>query len=102
MRYYSVEYGLEWMRMDENGLISRPSIKMPASGKWRILGAVRFNNFGRVVQCFGLDDIKAGTIKWKRKNGKQRVHVIDLDHGTRRIWMNPTHRILPGAQDNAN
>jgi hypothetical protein len=89
----AIQHGGEWMRADVFGRVSRPGIGMGASGQWVITGAVRLNNFGYVVERFTLAQLFEQKIQWRFKNGKQRVHVCDLDHGTHRVWMNPTHSI---------
>lgn len=92
----TIHYGSEDMAMDEaTGNITRPAIGMDEpSGEWRVVGAVMFNNFGHVVARAYLADILAGNIKdWQYKNGKQKWHVIDYDHGTYRTWMSPNHSI---------
>jgi hypothetical protein len=91
-----IYYGGEYMVLHENGCISRPAIGMGASGQWKVTGAVEINNFGHETRRYSLAEILAnpGAIPWKHKNGKQRVHVCDLDHGTRRTWMSPEHRIF--------
>ena len=98
----AIRHGNEWMRAiphDHCALVYRPSIGMKVpSGDWRILGAVRFNNFGRVVERIGWDELakRANTLDWQYRNGKQKWHVRDWDHGTERVWMNPTHEIRVG------
>ena len=89
----TIQYGAESWILHDNGQIERPGCVAP-SEKWRIVGAVRFNNFGHEVERVSLDDILAGKIKdWKHKNGKQKWHVVDFDHGSIRVWMNPGHAI---------
>ncbi len=82
--------------MDNDGLISRPSIKMPASGQWKVTGAVEYNNFGHIVARLTLADVKAAcnAIDWQYKNGKQRIFLTDLDHGTHRTWGSPSHCVM--------
>ena len=76
-----------------SGEISRPGIVAP-SHQWRLAGAVRFNNFGRTVERKTAAEVLAGEVtNWQYKNGTQRWHIIDVDHGTTRVWMNPTHRV---------
>ena len=58
------------------------------SDKWLLRGAVDYR-FGRVWNIYTLEDIRARKVPWKYKNGKQRCHVIDYDHGTYRVWMSP-------------
>jgi hypothetical protein len=76
------------MEMDEDGLISRPQIGWKATGEWRVTGAVEYNNFGYVITRLSLADVKAAcnSLEWQYKNGKQRIHLTDLDHGTAREW----------------
>lgn len=62
------------------------------SNAWRITGAVRFNNFGVVVESVGLDTYAAMVARepagLRFKNGKPRWYLTDIDHGTQRIQMN--------------
>lgn len=83
----------KYMTLHDNGQISHKNWQ--ASEQWRITGAVRFNNFGHEVEYYSLDQILAdpSQILWRYKNGKQRVHLTDLDHGTPRTWMNPPHSV---------
>jgi len=96
METMTVKYGNEYMAMDiKTGNISRPEIKMGPSGKWRVVGAVLYNNFGNIIARCSLQDIVNGKIKdWQYKNRKQKWHVMDYDHGTHRIWGSPNHSIF--------
>ena len=77
----------------DDGVIVREDIPgFEPSGKWICTGAVRLNNLHQIVERFSLADVLAGNVKsWKHKNGAQRVHLTDLDHGTRRMWGSPGH-----------
>ena len=88
--------GSEYMTLHENGDISRPEIKMKASGNWKISGAVTRNNLGHVTKFYSLAEIldNPAKIPWQHANGKQKTFVCDLDHGTNREWRNPTHSIF--------
>lgn len=90
------------MYADSSGRIERPGL-VSGSDSWRILGAVRVNNFGHVVERFTLADLleRADSIPWRFRNGKQRTHVVDYDHGSRRVWMSPRHdvRVMAGLPD---
>jgi len=94
-RIWAIQHGSEYMEMDENGLVSRPQIKMAASGQWRITGAIERNNFGHITARLTLADVKSAcnSLDWQWKNGKQRIFITDLDHGTAREWRNPKHSI---------
>ena len=94
-RIWAIQHGSEYMEMDADGLVSRPEIGMKASCQWRITGAVERNNFGRVTTRLTLADVKSAcnSIAWQHKNGKQRIFVTDLDHGTPREWRSPKHSI---------
>jgi len=88
----TINYGGEYWRLHDNGQIERPGLVSP-SDSWRVVGAVRLNNFGHTVQRFTLADVLSGRIEWKHKNGKQRVHILDFDHGTIRMWGCPGHSV---------
>jgi len=90
----TIYYGNETWVLHEDGAIERPRCFGPDAKRWRVVGAVRVNNFGQEVERASLADILAGKVKsWTHKNGKQSWHVIDFDHGTHRVWMSPQHRI---------
>ena len=94
MEDITIRHGNEYMKCNQEGFIYRPEIKMmKPSGQWKIVGAVRYNNFGYPVEYFDLNEVLHAKIQWKFKNGKQRVHVQDFDHGTYRVWMSPTHEV---------
>jgi hypothetical protein len=87
----TIRRGGEYMKLHDDGAISRPSLPAPyngPSGTWTLTGAVELNNFGAVVRTWTLQDVlnDPGAIPWLHKNGKQRTHITDLDHGTRRMW----------------
>jgi len=88
-----IEQNGEYMPISETGLIRRGFADSQFSGEWKLLGAVRFNNFGNIVETRNFDGSLL-QLAWQYKNGKQRWHVMDLDHGTTRVWMNPRHRIV--------
>jgi hypothetical protein len=97
----TIRRGDEFMKLWDDGAISRPSCPAPydqPSGKWTLTGAVELNNFGYIVRRWSLADVLAdpAAIPWRHKNGKQRVHVADLDHGMRRMWADSglTHEIF--------
>jgi hypothetical protein len=85
----TIRHGNEFWRLHDDGCITRPGIFSTPSGKWRVVGAVRRNNFGHIVGRFTLEDILRGGIQWKHKNGAQRVFVQDFDHGSIREWRTP-------------
>lgn len=86
-----IRHGSEWYRVDGQGRINRPG-KWGFSDTWRIIGAVERNNFFKVVHEYSLDEILTDpeSIPWLFKNGKQRVWMLDSDHGTTREWRSPT------------
>ena len=85
--------GTRYATLDESGRVQRRDGMNTASDSWRITGAVRLNNFGYEVERFTLTEVLAGGIRWAHKNGKQRVHLTDFDHGTHRMWCSPDHRV---------
>ena len=92
----TIQSGGECMKLHDNGDVERPAISHKPSGSWEITGAVVLNNFGQVLQQFTLQQIldNPATIPWKHKNGKQKTHLTDLDHGTHRVWMSPNHQVM--------
>lgn len=93
----TIEHGSEYMKLHDDGAISRPAFDMAASGKWRLTGAVTRDNFGNAVRRYTLAEVLAdpGAIPWKFRNGKQRTFITDLDYGTHREWRSPGHRVMP-------
>jgi len=89
----TIRHGQEYWKLHEDGAIERPGLVQPNAETWRVSGAVRLNNFGFEVEYFTLTDVLSGKIQWRHSNGKQRVHVRDVDHGSSRIWMSPEHEI---------
>jgi len=87
--------GSNYFTIHDNGMISRPGVA--PSGQWTCAGAVRCNNFGNVVQRFTVAEVLAGGIKWRHANGAQRVYLMDVDHGTTRMWCSPKHNQIGGA-----
>ena len=86
--------GSEYMKVNAQGEIYRPAIGMnEPSGLWYILGAARFNNFGNEVEYVPFHRFAELNGQWQYKNGKQKWHVRDRDHGTTRDWMSPNHSI---------
>ena len=80
-----VRNGLYYYMDVNTGNISSDTLN--ESGEWRVVGAVKYNNFGQITARAYLADIIAGNIKdWQYKNGKQKWHVMDYDHGTHKIW----------------
>ncbi len=76
----------ETMVLHPCGGISRPGIFEKPSKSWVVSGAVECNNFGSVVKRYSLQDVLENKVNWKYKNGKQRACIVDIDHGTRRVW----------------
>lgn len=89
-----IENGTRYATIDSEGCVQRLDGMNKANDQWRIVGAVRLNNFGRVVCQYDLDDVLAGEIQWRHKNGKQRVHLLDFDHGTYRMRGSPNHSVI--------
>ena len=81
-----------YYELHDNGFISTPKVK--PSRDWSLSHAVRFNNFGKVVEIFSLEQVLTSDIKWHYKNGKQRVYIVDCDHGTYRTWMSPNYEVI--------
>lgn len=86
--------GRAYATLHDSGQIERLDGAAGPSPTWTVTGALRLNNFGRVVERYSLADVLAGGIAWLHNNGKQRVHLtdLDLDHG--RMWWSPTHHVV--------
>ena len=77
------------LRVDNMGYISRDG--QEPSGEWQVLGAQRFNNFGKPVEYIDFYNLYRINGQWRHQNGKQKFHLVDLDHGSRRVWQSPNH-----------
>ena len=84
--------GNSYYEFNSKGEISCPNCN--PSKQWFFLGAVRYNNFGKMVERIDFKDIQSLNGKWKHKNNKQKWHILDLDHGTNRVWMSPGHDVI--------
>ena len=83
----------EYMPVTSEGYITRECLDYKASEQWKLLGAVRHNNFGYQVDYVPFP--ACGAIReWQHKNGKQKWHIVDYDHGCRRMWGSPNHHII--------
>ena len=87
-----IYHGSEIFTIHENGEIERE--KWGPSGQWVCTGAVRMNNFGRIVERFSLSDVLEKRVVFSHKNGKQRCFLTDIDHGTHRIMISPKTRYV--------
>jgi len=95
MTQYTVKHGNEYMQCNDKGEVIRPKIGMnEPSGQWYLTGAVRFNNFGYRVEMYSLREILTTPLQWQYKDGKQRIHITDYDHGSARTWVSPNHAII--------
>ena len=79
-------------KIDSNFNIIRTDIKgFKASGQWKLLGLALVTGNGIAVPA---EKIKSW-LKLKKpilyKNGHPRYTVVDLDHGTVRMWGNTIH-----------
>lgn len=94
----TIRYDGAYWTLHDTGEIQRHDVPAPynqPSGQWTVTGAVTLNNFGNPVRRYTLAEIldSPAGIPWKHKNGKQKTHITDLDHGCRRMWMSPGHDV---------
>jgi len=54
--------------------------------QWEWIGLFRFNNFGHIVERIPVHRVLTEKLQWTYKNGKQRLFIVDIDHGTLRHW----------------
>lgn len=89
-------YGDEYIVNLENGNISRPN--WAESGGWKFIAFkhVKRNVFIRLEQIKADPNI-LNAIAWTYKNRHPQWTVLDLDHGTRRIWRNTIHHGVSGV-----
>ena len=79
--------GREFYQINAAGEMARQNAPERFSGQWRLLGMVRRNNFGHIVETVGFPQC-AQITDWHYKNGRMKWHPMDYDHGTRRLWGN--------------
>ena len=72
------------------GEVTSPQWETP-SQQWVICGAVRYNNFGYQIDNIPFEALHTLNGHWKYRNNMQCWHIIDVDHGTHRVWMSPGH-----------
>jgi hypothetical protein len=56
------------------------------SGSWLLVGGVRYSNFGHITEHYTSEQLKKGNLQFFYKNGKPRIFIVDIDHGTTRVW----------------
>ncbi len=102
MKTLYIETERETYAVDDDNNIYRPSIGQRPSGKWKLQGFVRYNNFGHQVDFVsamhariwpGTNQADQRTVMFY-KNGKPKYHVRDLDCGTTREWGEGVRRIF--------
>lgn len=74
-----------WYKLYEDGRIEKPDGYLSDGKSWEWVGLVEKKPYGKLGQIIPRDkcfDIK----ELKYKNGNYRYCVVDLDHGTTRIW----------------
>lgn len=85
MNKYLTWYRNGFYKLYEDGRIEKPDGYMSDGKSWKWIGLCIKKPFGRVgptiprEQCFDIVDLKY-------KNGKYRYMVVDVDHGTTRLW----------------
>jgi hypothetical protein len=92
MKYLRIvtPYGDSYL-VNEQGLITQGYHKLdyPFSGEWILSGIANVKSPNR--RSFHLDDLWSmdlNKVQWRYKNGNPRYTVIDIDHGTTRVWGN--------------
>lgn len=88
-RDYTIDYFI-----NDKGWIGSTTDESQLSYDWKVKCAIRYNNFGRVVEYKSFSQLKELNGKWLHKNGKQKWHLCDIDHGTDRTWMSPNHYVF--------
>jgi hypothetical protein len=87
----------EHYRLFPDGTLERDIPGAPNYGKrsfdWRVLGAVELTNAGHWRRRFTLEQVLYEGIEMKHKNRKQKVHIVDYDHGEQRMWGSPDHDV---------
>jgi hypothetical protein len=77
-------------RIHTGGMIERTDMPFTPSDSWRLLGIRHVTR----RESYSLNEITpelVGSLPWTYKNGNPQYTVVDLDHGTRRVWGNTKH-----------
>jgi hypothetical protein len=81
-------------KVDEQGRIN-------GHDKWRFLGIASTHGFAFGKMVLPYEDMTPAIVKatqWRyRTSGNPRFTVVDLDHGTRRVWGNTAHHGIRSA-----
>jgi len=108
----------KFREVDPEGRIEVTPGRKDFSNQWRLIGAVARSkpfempkkstwletdegieeidgpDMGREVKRYTLKELQTEAIEWTFKNGEQKVHILDYDHGSTREWCNPAHCII--------
>jgi hypothetical protein len=79
-------------RVNQQDQITSPQWTTP-SDDWKMLGALEYKVvYGRstIIKRYTMEDVRRGLVPWRYKNRTQRCYVVDMDHGTKRVWISPS------------
>ncbi len=87
---YTIHVQGEFYKIDDQCHISRACMNWKASGQWKALALIRYNNNGTIKENIPFAEWPKHKAHFDETrifgNGKAQWHLMDLDHGTRRIW----------------
>jgi hypothetical protein len=78
-----------WHKLHEDGTIEKPDGYLSDGKTWEFVGLLEkmpFGRYGRLIPREELFNVNTPMPDLKYKNGNYRFNVVDIDHGTRRIW----------------
>ena len=76
-----------WYRLYSDGKIQKPDGYLSDGKSWEFIGLLKIIPFGRYGEFIKREDcFKIPEKELYYKNGKPRYHVVDIDHGSQRIW----------------
>lgn len=91
-----IRVGSEYWQIYNNGWISQicsDGFAVVQSEQWRATGAIEYNNFGKKIKEYSLEDILSRKVPWLFKNGKQRCFLAQFDHGTYNQLGSQSHQV---------
>jgi hypothetical protein len=84
--------GMKYYHVNKKNQLIRTDMPMGFDDAWKFVGLVKlgpFSQYGQLIRPDKVLEIK----DWLFKNGKSRYRLVDLDHGTIRIWFGPQQAV---------
>lgn len=77
-----------YYKLFKDGRIQKPDGYMSDGKLWEFVGLLEKKPYGKTGFVISRGEVfKMEEKDFYYKNGKPKFYVVDIDHGTRRIWM---------------